>query len=193
MAAPRNIDTKQLIIDSTSRLIEERNVEAVSLQDIATEAGISKGTLYYYYTSKQLVLLDIIDRYLATLAKDYSDWIYNKDKETSLYRVVYYIISRGADMGGRAKLHLYFLNHALNDSNMEVRDLFKKRYRQWHKNFSVTLESRCNSHDEALILASLLLSTIDGLLVQHAVCDMNVDYEKLSHLIVRSFKDQTKK
>ena len=66
MAAPRNIDTKQLIIDSTSRLIEERNVEAVSLQDIATEAGISKGTLYYYYTSKQLVLLDIIENTNAT-------------------------------------------------------------------------------------------------------------------------------
>jgi AcrR family transcriptional regulator len=192
MAAPRNIDTKQLIIDSTSRLIEERNVEAVSLQDIATEAGISKGTLYYYYTSKQLVLLDIIDRYLATLAKDYADWIYNKDKDTSLYRVVYYIISRGVAMGGRAKLHLYFLNHALNDSNMEVRELFKKRYKQWQVNFTVTLATRCSNHEDAELLSSLLLSTIDGLLIQHAVCDMNVDYEKLSHLIVRSFKDQKK-
>jgi AcrR family transcriptional regulator len=49
----RQSNRKARIIDAASRLVVERGMEDVSLTAIARAAGISKGTLYYYYATKE--------------------------------------------------------------------------------------------------------------------------------------------
>jgi AcrR family transcriptional regulator len=39
---------RQQIIEAVARLIIQKGIEKTSLADIAEEAGISKGSLYYY-------------------------------------------------------------------------------------------------------------------------------------------------
>lgn len=181
MAAPRKTDTRQLILSSTEKLIRERQVESVSLQDIATEAGISKGTLYYYYTSKQLVLFDLVEQYLNNLANDYIVWIENKDKDTSLRRLIYYVLDRGAH-SERIKMHIYLINHALRDSNEEVRIKFRDKYNQWAAMLKVTIAERCSDEDAGLI-ADVLIFIIDGILIREMMDNTTVDVMKISEFL----------
>ncbi|MGI6701908.1 MAG: TetR/AcrR family transcriptional regulator [Christensenellales bacterium] len=182
MAAPKKIDTRQLILDTTEQLIEERQVEAVSLQDIAAKAGISKGTLYYYYTSKQLVLLDLVERYIKNLANDYIKWIEDKEKDTSIKRLIYYVLERGA-RSKRAKLHIYLINHALRDDRNEVRGKFKELYRNWSDMLRKSIEERIDSEDAAMV-ADVLLMMIDGILIREMMDDKRYDLMKISELLI---------
>ena len=64
--------------------MEERSFFDISLADIARAARISKGTLYYYYNSRDAILFDLTDRYLQKLSDDLLAWVDNEEKDTSL-------------------------------------------------------------------------------------------------------------
>jgi AcrR family transcriptional regulator len=53
-------DTKRMLLDAATRVIR-RDGLAASLDDIATEAGVSKGGLTYHYRSKQVLLIALGD------------------------------------------------------------------------------------------------------------------------------------
>ena len=61
MAAPRKDNVKELILNATEELLEHKKLSDISLAEIAREAGISKGTLYYHYKNKNDILFDITD------------------------------------------------------------------------------------------------------------------------------------
>jgi AcrR family transcriptional regulator len=181
MAAPKNIDTRQLILDSTEKLIKERQVEAVSLQDIATEAGISKGTLYYYYTSKQLVLIDLVERYLKSLYHDLIIWVENKDKDTSLHRLLNYVMERGA-RSERAKLHIYLINHALETNNELVRKKFKDTYNEWSNLLLKKISERYPGED-AETLTDIVITLLDGIMIREMLGETRFDLMKIAEFL----------
>ena len=47
------------IVDVAARLFAENGYPATSIQDIADGAGLLKGSLYYYFKSKQEILLEV--------------------------------------------------------------------------------------------------------------------------------------
>ncbi len=54
-------DAKIKIIEAAQRLIAEQGVEKTSMRDIAAEAGITTGAIYYHYKSKEELLYDVMD------------------------------------------------------------------------------------------------------------------------------------
>jgi AcrR family transcriptional regulator len=54
-------DGKVKIIQAAQRLIACQGVEKTSMRDIAEEAGITTGAIYYYYKSKEELLYDVMD------------------------------------------------------------------------------------------------------------------------------------
>ena len=62
MAAPLGTDTRDAILSAATALLKENTFDTVTLALIAKEAGISKGTLYNYYSSKEDILFDLADR-----------------------------------------------------------------------------------------------------------------------------------
>jgi AcrR family transcriptional regulator len=93
MAAPKNDNVKQQILDAAIALFQEQH--DVSLAEIAKAANISKGTLFYHYRSKAEIYLDISERYWGKLSDDLLAWVDNKQKDTSIPRLVRYTFIRG--------------------------------------------------------------------------------------------------
>ena len=73
MASPRNDNVKELILSATESLMESQKLSVISLAKIACAAGISKGTLYYYYKTK-----NSIERAYTTI-KTVMDRLVSKD------------------------------------------------------------------------------------------------------------------
>ncbi|HEX8616275.1 MAG TPA: TetR/AcrR family transcriptional regulator, partial [Thermoanaerobaculia bacterium] len=46
-------ETRERILDAALRLFRERGFEQTTMRDVATEAGVATGAAYYYYRSKQ--------------------------------------------------------------------------------------------------------------------------------------------
>ncbi|HET7421647.1 MAG TPA: TetR/AcrR family transcriptional regulator [Candidatus Dormibacteraeota bacterium] len=59
---------KQLLLRSTYRLISERGVHRVSLEDIAQLAGVSKGLVLYHFKTKERLVLATMRWALAATA-----------------------------------------------------------------------------------------------------------------------------
>lgn len=53
---------REEILDVAQQLVETRGYEQMSIQDVLTALGISKGALYHYFSSKQDLLAGIVDR-----------------------------------------------------------------------------------------------------------------------------------
>ncbi|MEA4907411.1 MAG: TetR/AcrR family transcriptional regulator [Chloroflexi bacterium] len=62
-------DGKVKIIEAAQRLIARHGVEKTSMRNIAEEAGITTGAIYYYYKSKEELLYDVMDYASAVTAE----------------------------------------------------------------------------------------------------------------------------
>lgn len=50
------------ILDALQKLLEDRNIQNISVSDIARKAEIGKGSIYYYFPSKEAILDALIER-----------------------------------------------------------------------------------------------------------------------------------
>ena len=50
------------ILDALQQLLEERTIQHISVSDIAAKAGIGKGSIYYYFDSKDSIVDALIKR-----------------------------------------------------------------------------------------------------------------------------------
>ena len=61
-ARPSGDDRELAILATAERLLGERPLSAISVDDLARGAGISRPTFYFYFSSKDAVLLSLLDR-----------------------------------------------------------------------------------------------------------------------------------
>ena len=57
MATPKAEETRARILDTALRLFRERGFDATTMRDVAAEAGVATGAAYYYYRSKEDLVL----------------------------------------------------------------------------------------------------------------------------------------
>ena len=60
-ARPSGDDREQAILATAERLLEERSLADISVDDLAKGAGISRPTFYFYFPSKEAVLLTLLE------------------------------------------------------------------------------------------------------------------------------------
>ena len=51
-----------LILDSLQKLLENKKLQTISVSEIAQTAGIGKGSIYYYFPSKDAILQALVER-----------------------------------------------------------------------------------------------------------------------------------
>jgi AcrR family transcriptional regulator len=61
-ARPSGDDRELAILATAERLLEDRPLAEISVDDLAKGAGISRPTFYFYFSSKEAVLLSLLDR-----------------------------------------------------------------------------------------------------------------------------------
>ncbi|AST91376.1 TetR/AcrR family transcriptional regulator [Sutcliffiella cohnii] len=65
-------DKKELIIKAGIKLFAQKGVSATSIQEIATESGISKGAFYLHFKSKDELLLSIFKYYYEDIKHNFA-------------------------------------------------------------------------------------------------------------------------
>lgn len=173
MAAPRKENVKDIIMDATLDLLENQSLDDISLAKIATTAGISKGTLYYHYKTKEDILLDITNRFIDQQWDDFLIWVDNKEKDTSLHRLYKYVIERNVkDSGPR-----YHLLYSAFLGNERIREILIERYREFQSLISSKIAERAgDEYADYLAWTALLVS--DGLIVQKLLNNENIDIDE---------------
>lgn len=58
----KNQNKRERILDAAQELMETSSIRSVSVQKIAQNAGIGKGSIYYYFSSKNEIIEAVIER-----------------------------------------------------------------------------------------------------------------------------------
>lgn len=64
-ARPSGDDREQAILNTAERLLDQRPLTEISVDDLAKGAGISRPTFYFYFKSKDAVLLSLLEPMIA--------------------------------------------------------------------------------------------------------------------------------
>jgi TetR/AcrR family transcriptional regulator, ethionamide resistance regulator len=59
---PSGDDRERAILNTAERLLAERSLHEISVDDLARGAGISRPSFYFYFPSKMAVVLSLLDR-----------------------------------------------------------------------------------------------------------------------------------
>lgn len=72
-------DKKQLIVRGAEVLFHKYGYTKASLEDIAKEAGLGKGTIYYYFESKEDIFLEVVRLHAEEFYNHWQEEIKKKD------------------------------------------------------------------------------------------------------------------
>ena len=65
------MDTREYIIDKAFDLFLERSYEAVSISDISSAIGLTKGALYHHFASKEELFKAVVNKHLCLTTVDF--------------------------------------------------------------------------------------------------------------------------
>ncbi len=75
----QNNKKRDLILDAMQELMNESSNRAISVSDIAEKAGIGKGSIYYYFESKNDIIEAVIERSYSMAIKKSKDLVSSTD------------------------------------------------------------------------------------------------------------------
>lgn len=157
-------DNRQKIIDAAAELMTEKGVEKTSLADIARKTGLSKGTLYYYYSSKNDLVFDITESHMSKISGEIFAMI-DSDKNVTLEILLQRLFETILASDTRSRLHIFLLREAIS-GNAALHERFRHTYHEW---FSMVEDAyqRLNLRTHGSILKSrILVSVLDGMIIQ---------------------------
>jgi len=180
------------ILEAVETLIASQGVNNISLKMIAESCGISKGTLYYYYQSKDAIILDLIEKHIAPLKKDYLEWLdRHKDDTISPERFLQVILTKGVKSFNRAKTHIYLINECAG-SNPAFRKRYNELWVEWKETIVLGLKQVFPKLINTETDAYLIMLIIDGLVVQE-VLESKDDYkDRIVKLISGVYRNENK-
>jgi AcrR family transcriptional regulator len=133
---------KEKIIEVSIGMFGQNGFTETSIQDIVEALGVTKGTFYYYFKSKEELLMEIHLRYIDDLLQSQKEILEKKtSSEEKLYNIVYMIMKHIEGHGQSARVFFREMQH-LNEEHLE--DIFHKRD-QFRKNMNESIQEGIDS------------------------------------------------
>ena len=183
---PRDVRQEQ-ILNAALKLFVAQGFENTTVDEIAKEAGLSKGSIYWYYKSKLEILFELTDRYvnesqqtvirLAAADKYGTEALYKSHRDLHV-----------ADEKDPHRERLLNQLMALTARYPEIRDRMKAYYRKWD-DVSTGLIQKSVSEGKFLpvdskAVSQAILALYDGLCMRQQI-DPQID---VLHVIETTMK-----
>lgn len=178
---------KHKIKNTSISLFEKRGFAETSIQDIVDSLGVTKGTFYYYFASKEELLMNIHLDYINGLIERQQE-ILNNSKKTcrqKIHDIVSFLVNDIRTQGLSAKIFFREMKLLSEDKLEEVlpkRDQFRFNIENLIKQGMKTGELRADLNPCIItfgILGILNWSyqwfNPDGVISEHELADMFVD------------------
>ncbi len=132
-------DRERAILETAEGLLEERPLSEISVDDLAKGAGISRPTFYFYFPSKDAVVLTIIDRLVAAAAGSREEalaTLTQGDPRAGLRKAL-------EDLYGafRSRRAVAMAAAELRTTNSEARDLWSQVMEGWVADATAVIEA----------------------------------------------------
>lgn len=177
----RSEETRVRITDSAIKLFSSRGYTAASVDDICTEAGISKGAFYHHFESKQALFLALLDGWLKTI-DNAIDASKDKTAPETFMQMTEAFPYMFQTAGGGLPMFLEFWLQASRDK--KIWDASIAPYRRYHKYFTSLIKKGVDEGSfvevDAELASRMIVSTAMGLLLQSLLDPKSANWEKVA-------------
>lgn len=185
-------NTRSRILRVTRKLIANQGIHATSLAAIAREAQISRGTLFYYFPSKQSLLFQVMEDSFAAITDRIMQAVESLDPGSGLAdreEIFYLTLRLVGESRSLNQINFHLFQQAIAD-NRPLRESFQGFYRKWRRLIAERLQDlfpAVSRQYNPEALGALVLALIDGVSIQALLEDQPPDYRETARLLVRLF------
>jgi TetR/AcrR family transcriptional regulator, ethionamide resistance regulator len=159
-ARPSGDDRELAILTTAEQLLEQRPLADISVDDLAKGAGISRPTFYFYYPSKDAVLLTLFERVIVEADSALEGLVTNPPADLkALWRTG---INVFVETFGAHRAVSLAANAARTHS--EMRDLWSRFMEKWVGHTTMVIETERSRGAAPVTLPAAELSTALNLL-----------------------------
>jgi AcrR family transcriptional regulator len=181
MPQQRSEETRANILDAALRRFALSGYDAASVDDICTDAGVSKGAFYHHFPTKQAVFLALLDGWLITIDAGLDSFRQPTIPETFVKMTqLLPVIFAAADE--RMPMFLEFWTQASRDET--VWDATIAPYRHYRDHFAKLVEDgiaegSLKEDIDPQAAAQVILSLAVGLFLQGVLDSKGADWQKI--------------
>jgi AcrR family transcriptional regulator len=179
----RQSGRKARIVSAASRLAIQQGMEAFSLTAVARAAGISKGTLYYYYPTKAELIFDIAARHVNEITALILEMIADSGPAADPAELLALLFHKHQANRTRMRLHLNLVYQAMH-GDQGLKQRYQEMYAQWRRQARQALETLLPTSPHRETLVHLIITTIDGLNVQGMLNVENIPTDRIAAFLV---------
>ncbi|MDK2584775.1 TetR/AcrR family transcriptional regulator [Romboutsia sedimentorum] len=178
------IGMKENILLTATELITKNGIKNTSLADIAKAVDISKGTLYYHYSSKDDLICDIANMHLEIITNTVLDCVQGVESKNPKDQMINLILKNISSIEDRGRVHMYILCEAIT-GNDTLKEQIKIKYVEWRETLKNEILKSGTKDSESL--SFLLVSIVDGLVVQGLFKTEKIPFENIANFLVNNW------
>jgi TetR/AcrR family transcriptional regulator, transcriptional repressor for nem operon len=185
--ARANPETRERLYDAAQRLMLEKGFPATSVDEICAAAGVTKGSFFHYFTSKEHLGRELLERYLAVRMEEQASLAAEPDPLKRLYDFLDDAIARSEAPHARRGCLMGTFAQELSATNPEIGRLCAAAFRTWTDNLRRDLADAKalyapHADFEPQSLADHFAAVMEGALILAKVnLDTHVVEESLKH------------
>lgn len=177
----RSEETRSRILEAAIKLFSSHGYNKASVDDICSEAGISKGAFYHHFESKQALFLALLDSWLQTIDKAIQA---SKDKTapetfmqmTEAFPYVFETAGEG--------LPMFFEFWLQASRDKKIWEASIAPYRRYHRYFTSLIKKGIDEGSfvevDPELASRMIVSTAMGLFLQSLLDPKGAKWEKVA-------------
>lgn len=179
----RSQETRANILNAAQSLFAQNGYDATGVADICQEAGVSKGSFYYHFPSKQALFLELLDEWLSGLDVQLNLLRQNdQSAPDSLIAMTSVLPLVFQSAGNHLQIFLEFWIQASRDATIWEATIAP--YHRYQTLFASLIEEGITEGSlepvDTQITAQVIVSFAVGLLLQGLLDPQGADWEKVA-------------
>lgn len=178
-----HLNNRQKIIDVATALVMEQGVKGTSLADIASAAGISKGTLFYHFAAKDDLIYELTEQHFDRVTRASIKRV-DQMRSASLQEILQESLLSILQAEDRGKLNLYLLQEAVIE-NPALKKRFASKYQEFQTLMMEYLDLVAPhlDPDRVKVFARIFVAILDGLIIQWLLEPEAIDVKAISAML----------
>jgi len=173
---------------AAQRVFSRAGFHAANISDVASEAGVSQGTVYHYFESKEELLIEVYTQWeTANLSNEIEQAIEQAPTATKKLEFLGHAASkRIASNLQLLQASVEFWSHI--PRNSDIRKGFRKMFARMAEEIAQVIHAGVKSGEfqnvNETVLARLFIATYDGLILQWLTDRKSVDWDTCTETLI---------
>ena len=181
--------TKEKLLGAAQEVMLEKGFPSTTVEDICEKAGVTKGSFFHYFVSKEALGKEALEYYISQSQRDLQAAAFHQKKDP-LQRIngyIDYLVQKSQEAVFEKGCLLGIFSQELSSTYPEIRSLCARKFEEWAEILKADMDQAREKYVpkkpiNTLSLAEHFIATLEGsLILAKAKQDKRIVEKSLEH------------